>query len=118
MYDPDNAVWHTLRVGQLPLQEVAKIGLNLEAGEVIFYAHAMKHTFEKQPWRRPICWPYLQLAVANPTHVGQQPKPAGTGFDLGYKLDDGQVVLVCISLTPAKKGVGVTYPVTSSYPLD
>jgi hypothetical protein len=117
LYDPGNPVWFTVTLGPLPLYAVERRGLNLSAGSVVFHAHAIKHTFERIPERRLVCWPYLGLAVNSPTHIGQQPKYAGVAFDLCHALSDGGAILVSVLMTPTSRA-GVIYPVTSAYPID
>jgi hypothetical protein len=70
--------WQDRLLGPLPIDAILKcLGLQLKPGEVMFYAHAQRHTFEGRPERR-ICLPHLERAIATPMHVGQQP---------GYEAD-------------------------------
>lgn len=117
MYDPQNPVWHTLDLGPLPVEALAKLGIQSEPGVVRFHSHAMKHTFEAVPSRRPICWPLLGDVVNNPTHIGQQPKYVGTAFDLVHAVQNGPIILVSILLKPTTRDPH-KYAVTSAYPLD
>ena len=117
MYDPANPVWHTVELGPMPVVALARIGIQAEAGTVVFFNRAMKHTFEAYPQRRGICWPWLGAAVCTPTHIGQQPKHVGTGFDLTYVSPAGTIILVSLLLTPIKRDPH-KYPVTSAYPVD
>jgi hypothetical protein len=106
--------WQDARLGLLPVAVVLKcLGLTLKPGEVMFYAHAQKHTFTDRP-ERHICIPHLEQAIASPTHVGQQPGYEGDSFDLVCVLPDGLIVLVAISMK-IKKGL---YPIKSAYPLN
>lgn len=105
--------WQDVSFGPLPVAAVLKcLDLALKPGEVMFYAHAQKHTFTDRP-ERHICIPHLEQAIAFPTHVGQQPGYEGNSFDLVCVLPDGLIVLVAISMR-IKKGL---YPMKSTYPL-
>jgi hypothetical protein len=111
---PDNPEWKDMPLGKLPAEAIAEcLGIHLYAGEVMFYAHAQKHTFEKKPERNGICMPNIEMAIAQPTHVGQQPGYEDKGFDLVCVVDDGPIVLVALSLR-IRRGI---YPVMSTYPL-
>jgi hypothetical protein len=58
------AEWEDTSFGPLPVEAVLKcLGLDLKPGEVMFYAHAQKHTFDKKPERHGICWPHLARLI-------------------------------------------------------
>lgn len=108
--DPE---WFDRRLGALPTAAIAQcLELNLLPGEVMFYAHAQRHTFEGRP-ERLICLPHLEQVIALPSHVGQQPGYEADSIDLVYTCPDGLIVLIAISMR-IKKGL---YPVKSVYPL-
>jgi hypothetical protein len=110
-------IWKTIALGPLPVAAIDRcLGLALVAGEVVFFEHAQKHAFEKQLHRHPICMPHLADTVTDPTHVGQQPKHRGKGFDLVRVVPGGPIILIGIRLVPLKKS-GV-YTVSSTYPID
>lgn len=102
-----------MALGPLPIEAVAQcLGLNLKAGDVMFYAHAQRHTFKGKP-ERNICIPHIQTVISTPTHVGQQPGYEGDSFDLVCVLPSGLIVIAGISMK-IKKGL---YPLKSVYPL-
>jgi hypothetical protein len=105
--------WEDRLLGPLPINAILKcLGLQLKPGEVMFFAHAQRHTFEGRPERR-ICLPHLERAIATPTHVGQQPGYEADSLDLVCAIPGGPIVLVAISMR-IKKGL---YPMKSVYPL-
>lgn len=111
MNEEDN--WIDLALGPMPIAAVLKcLGLKLLPGEVMFYAHAQRHTFKGKP-ERNICIPHLATVVANPTHVGQQPGYEADSIHLICAIPGGPIVLAGISMK-IKKGL---YPMKSVYPL-
>jgi hypothetical protein len=111
--DEEEGKWEDALLGPLPIAAVLKcLGLTLKPGDVMFYAHAQKHTFTNKP-ERHVCIPHLARVIASCTHVGQQPGYEGDSFDLVCVLPDGLIVLVAISMR-IKKGL---YPMKSTYPL-
>lgn len=108
-----NDDWRDQSFGPLPAAVIEKcLGLKLKPGEVFFYSHAKKHTFDGRPERR-VCLPYLQAAISDPTYVGQQPGYEADSFDLVYVTPNGLIVLVAMSMR-LRKGI---YPIKSVYPL-
>lgn len=109
----------TIVLGPLPVAIIARcLGLTLREGDLVFYPHAQKHAFGKDATRHTICTPHLAATVTAPTHVGQQPKYKGIGFDLVRVVPDGgPIILIGIGqLEPLpKRGV---YTLKSVYPID
>ncbi|MDQ8730546.1 hypothetical protein [Bradyrhizobium sp. LHD-71] len=106
--------WKDTIFGAMPIEAVKKcLDLEIKPGEVMFYAHAQKHTFEKVPERHGICWQHIKRVIASPTHVGQQDGYQADSIDLVCEIPGGPIVLVAISLR-IKKGI---YPIKSVYPL-
>jgi hypothetical protein len=105
--------WVDMALGPLPVGAILQcLGIELPPGEVMFYAHAQKHTFDGKP-ERHVCLPHLKATVAAPSYVGQQPDHKFKGFDLVYSCPEGLIVLVAIGLK-IRRGV---YPAKSTYPL-
>jgi hypothetical protein len=111
--------WTTIELGPLPIEAIKLyLGISLAPGLVVFYWHAQKHAFEAEnkKHREKICYPHYVSAICEPTHVGQQPKYVGKGFDIVRAVSDtGPIVLLGIGMTPKKKGI---YSVHSAYLLD
>jgi hypothetical protein len=102
--------WSDMALGPLPTAAVIQcLGLKLLPGEVVFYAHAQRHTFEGEP-ERHICIPHLGRVIASPTHVGQQPGYEADSIDLVCAITGGPIVLVGISMR-IKNGI---YPIKSA----
>jgi hypothetical protein len=111
--DQQEEQWQDLALGPLPVGAIFEcLGLKLLEGEVMFYAHAQRHTFKDKPERK-ICIPHLQRVIANPTHVGQQQGYEADSIDLVCAIPGGPIVLAGISMR-IKKGL---YPLKSVYPL-
>jgi hypothetical protein len=111
--DTADEEWVDISLGAMPIAAVLQcLGLKLKVGEVIFYTHAQRHTFQGKP-ERNICIPHLARVIANPTHVGQQPGYEADSIHLVCEIPGGPIVLVAISMK-IKKGL---YPVKSAYPL-
>jgi hypothetical protein len=105
--------WIDMALGPLPIAAILQcLGLKLLPGEVMFYAHAQRHTFEGRPERR-VCLPHLKEAIATPSHIGQQPGYEADSVDLVYSCPDGLIILIAISMR-IKRGL---YPMKSTYPL-
>ena len=52
-----------MALGSLPIAAILQcLGLKLLPGEVMFYTHAQKYTFEDRPERR-VCLPHLKQAI-------------------------------------------------------
>src|SRR5258708_17096427 len=90
--------WQDMSLGTITVAAILKcLGLTLRPGEVRFYAHAQKHTFEGRPERR-VCLPQHKQAIAAPSHVGQQPGYEADSIYLVYSCPDGLIILIAISM--------------------
>lgn len=89
------------------------LGVELRPGPVIFRAAEQDHAHERHGADYLRCLPFVGLAIANPTFIGQSPHHSA-GFELVKVTGDGVHVLV--ALTFATDGTGA-YPVQSLYPI-
>jgi hypothetical protein len=111
--------WTSVKLGLVPVDIVKNyLRIDLVPGPIIFHWDAQKHAFgaDERKHREPICSPHYTNTIADPTHIGQQPKYIGDAFDLVRVVSDkGPIIIMGIGLEPNKRGI---YSVRSTYPLD
>lgn len=105
-----------LMLGQLPVHHLKTFGLELAEGSVTFTIPAQQHALKSHPDTFMSCVPYLSQTIIDPTHVGQSPKHAGSGFELVREVkEDELIILVAVLIKPTGRGI---YMVKSTYPID
>lgn len=105
-----------MRLGPLPVELIAKIGLKVEPGEVIFSISAQKHAISRHPEEYALCLPHLTNAIISPTHIGQAPDHKNVGIELIYEhVEEKVIILVAVHLEANEDG---SYIVKSTYPID
>jgi hypothetical protein len=101
--------WTSIKLGSMPFDIVKNyLGIDLTPGPIIFHWDAQKHAFgtDDRKHREPICSPHYIDTIAEPTHVGQQPKYIGEAFDLVRMASDkGPIIIMGIGLKPNKRGI-------------
>ncbi len=105
-----------LILGELPVHQLRRFGLDLNPGRVSFSIPAQKHAFKSHPDTFMSCLPFASQAVVDPSHVGQSPKHAAEGFELIREVRQSKlIILVTVLIRPSRQGV---YLVKSVYPID
>ncbi|MDR7028895.1 hypothetical protein [Rhizobium rosettiformans] len=105
-----------LILGELPVHQLRRFGLDLNPGLVSFSIPAQKHAFKSHPDTFMSCLPFVSQAVVDPSHVGQSPKHAAEGFELIREARQSElIILVAVLIRPSRQGV---YLVKSVYPID
>jgi len=100
-------------LGDLPVEALAKHGIDLKPGRVKFSIPAQKHAIRRHRDDYPLCEPHLSTAVESPTHVGGSPHHHDAGIELIVHLEE-ITVLVAIGMEPDGDG---NYPAKSTYPI-
>lgn len=114
----DDRVWHTIYLGPLPVEKIHRcLGIELAPAEVVFWGRRQEHAFKKEPHREPICSPHYKATVADPSHIGQQPRHKDKGFELVKVVPVHGPILLAIGLAVVKSRGRSLYVVYSTYPL-
>ena len=109
--------FHPINLGPLPHDLVSAIlRLPMAQGIVHYSAPAQMHSYQRHPDTFHLCQPFLAMAVAQPSYIGQAPGHTADGFEHVLCAPDDEInVLVAITLRPCNMGL---YRVRSVYPLD
>lgn len=109
-------IFKPLVLGPLPSAQLAKARILISDGEVHFSIPAQRHAYNRHPETYMSCAPFLSQTVLDPSHVGQAPDHAGTGFEIVREIkEEGIIVLLAVVLRPTNAGI---YHVSSTYPID
>jgi hypothetical protein len=104
----------TLNLGPLPVALINRtLGRQLRPGPVVFRAAEQDHAHERHGADYLRCLPFVGLAIASPTFIGQSPRHP-EGFELVKVTSDGLHVLVALAVVADGSGA---YPVQSLYPI-
>ena len=104
-----------LILGPLPHQTINKtLGMELEAGDVIFTRAAQRHAARHHPNDYPRCSPHAGAVVSNPLYIGDDLKNPGK-IELIARISAlGHALLVAVSVERTEDG---RYHVCSLYPI-
>lgn len=104
-------------LGPLPIAKVKTcLGLDLPQADVRFFAHRQDHAYSKEPHREAVCSPYYATVIANPTHIGQEPRYTGVAFEIVLAVaPSGPIVLMVINLARTRRGL---YSVHTAYDIN
>lgn len=108
--------FHPINLGPLPHDRVsAVLGVVMAEGIVHYSAQAQMHSYERHPDTFHLCEPFLAMAVASPTYIGQGPKYKDIAFEHVFRAPGELNVLVAIMLRTCNYGL---YRIQSVYPID
>jgi hypothetical protein len=104
-----------LQLGELPATCINRtLGLELEAGLVVFAQNAQLHAYRRHPDDFARCLPFIGAVVANPLYVGDDFRNPGKIELISRVPSLGSALLV--ALTIERDAVG-QYHVASFYPI-